>query len=430
MTNESFPLSGPTPLPEQQSQSEVLHGYPGAMGRIAVDKANRHAEHVTQGETAPKAATPYGYKETPENMIESTLVSVDEGRKRLTILPRHTRAQLSRRLELGAMPPGVHAMMDDADGGSKHSDNFSTMERLIARGEHQGFKIPAETALNVMQWHNKNLSDKQLVFEAEVVAPLKQEVAEGVQAAVADGWMPASAIDNLSRLDRTDVYMDDGTNTQARHAHGSARSYIDDKHEVVVDPRASHRTRVHELMHVLSGIDFPANTNRNTSLLGPIIDNSQSSLERLNPSSGGIVLSALTEAVNELATVSILEGYKPDANLLDRVKKAPPVQKEGWVLLDALANKGEKHIDPRLFIAAQMENNSKRDDSAMTQLKKELAEAFPGRDIVKEIGYVEASRDPQAVSLESFVKSIGGDFKPLKPRWQKITRFLTRHQKF
>lgn len=83
------------------------------------------------------------------------------------------------------------------------------------------------------------------------------------------------------------------------------------------------------------------------------------------------------------------EVIDPNPNLINPIIKRGGMGGSYYAereLLDVLCNSGRKPIDIRLFTNAYFEDSKPLRQPAIRKLKRELAKAFPGRNVLGELG--------------------------------------------
>jgi|GEM_PF-6720435 len=370
------------PLPSHETPP--LHGDPQAFGREAVDTLHRQARYIATGEHDYDSRID-PYEDISPQMAELAYNSIEDERLAISGLSWVRRHQVASRLGLEDMPDSLQQLLKNNDQQSGTS-SYRLLRRLVAKDE-DGFVIPAAAAANVAQWHNQNLSDKQVTFQAEVVAPLKEAFKASVHQAVdgGNGWMPAVAEERLAELDQATIYLNDGLQTVARGRKGK----VDETPEgavVTLDPKARPTTRRHELVHVIAGGGLLALTVDQEETTKKYIDR-----DTLLHGDGSPASLLIAEATTDLIRVGLDEGSVPDLRKIHRGIS----YREGWRLMRALATYGKHDVDPQLFVNAHMESPMDRlmrdEHSELAKLQQALKAAFPTRDILEDLRKVDGA---------------------------------------
>lgn len=273
--------------------------------------------------------------------------------------------------------------------------NRMLMRRLAARKSDGSFLVSDETVLNVLQWHNYRMTQKQSAFE-ELVMPYKQGFIESVQHAAVSGWLSPSTVKNLDRLEKTGIYISDGTDTLNKNWAGCMCANQDGSYTVSLLPKFADKTLDHELVHVLEGERVPCPETGVVST-----EAYQRGLQRLVPENND-GMKMLGETITEFTSVCLRRGKYPARFAL------PKRGSYGWglPLVQALATAGGRPIDPSLFIRAHLEDDIQTEAlgarSAMLGLRRALQEAFPSRDVIEDV----ASLRPRPEEKEPMRQSI------------------------
>lgn len=365
-----------------------LYGDPDALGRNAVDAAHEHAAQICAMRPSFGEDSVYGkfLAQQIEDKRELVEARVGDIRQELRDMSWWRRNQLAGSLALGEMPESLQDMLHQADGRQKTTDR-AILKRLLAADGKKGYRVSSGTMLNVLQWHNQRLSDEQVRFDTEVAGPLKESFKGQVQQAVSEGWMPEEALERLDRIDETKVYKSDGSVVSARGCVGEAGRKENGEHYILVHPESPEGAAEHELTHIIEGSNFAPLANTPTEVTDIFMSASLAQFFR----EGNQATNLLQEAVTDFISDSLRHGYT--GNVDKRARFYP----HGWALLKALSTYGVKQIDPQLFVKARMEDTA---DQIMMrqinlvpwvdQLRQELVEAFPHRDILEDLANTEA----------------------------------------
>lgn len=147
-------------------------------------------------------------------------------------------------------------------------------------------------------------------------------------------------------------------------------------------------TAYHELSHVMVGVRVPKD-NSNGRFSGGIVTHGMYRLFDKTHTNAGKVIN---EAVTEHIALTMGEIINPNPNVID------PKAKRGLSgsyyaereLLDVLCNCGIRPVDIRLFTRAYFEDSTQLRHPAIRKLKRELKKAFPGHDVLGELGVLMA----------------------------------------
>ena len=306
-------------------------------------------------------------------------------------------------------------------------DKADVVQTLRQKNVEGGYVVGDELLTNFLEWHNNASVKREREFAKEVPAE-KTKFAVRMKQAVEDGWVPASALQNMTRLEQTQVYADDGWCTSFRNDYGTAVSSIENpSSEVTISPSALNNPEdilTHEFIHVICGHDYisdamDAKYFRPRKSLG---------MGRLFNSDYGedIGATAIDEAVVEHLADSLLHGkvdsVGPTSKARRKTSNAYVMERN---LLDTLCTKGVKPVDIRLFIATLFENQEDRErlgeQSSSSKLQDALNQAFPFADVIDEIKLLRSDSEKQDEDMAVFEYS-----KKLVQRATKEKSFAKR----
>lgn len=293
-----------------------------------------------------------------------------------------------------------------------HKPGFDIVGLLTAKKEDGSYKIGARSFANFLEGHNYILNKEQLELNERLVE-LKSGYAADVCEAVAEGWIPQTAVGNLTHLDDALVVLDDGFDTSMRGASGYLTKGYKDRDVIVMSPLYRHNSRqllAHEFTHAINGRDDQALGTSNTEGL-----KTSRGMYRIFGEEGGYVID---EAVVEHIASSLVHGEVDETDPSADVRRND-VYVQNRELLHTLVAGGIKPVDIRLFIAAHFENQTQREfaeaqglESAQAQLVRKLREAFPTIDVVQAIrGMPQSDRD----FVERFNQIIKDELSPTEP---------------
>lgn len=257
---------------------------------------------------------------------------------------------------------------------------------MTKKTEKDEYAVGDIQLLNALEWHNHALAGMQAEMDAR--APeLKQELVDRFHRLVRQGWLPDSALGNLDRLQQTRLVLDDGFTSTVHNRLGYMHDTLDKgsgEYHVVFAPNEENNpaTRLHELSHIVEGKDFVAVKDENGKSRIVTIGGVE---QVFGDGLGG---RSLREAVNEQQTDGMLHGRMGVLDPAARVRRHA-VYKPERTLLFALAEKGLKKVDFRLFLAAQYEDGVEAERlggrSAQATLGRALKAAFPFTNVVDEV---------------------------------------------
>ena len=324
--------------------------------------------------------------------------SLDGARKTLASIPEDTVETLDEMLDLEAMPKWLanNIGLESAEpGGAK--------ALLLEEDDSGKPKVSDETLLNVLQWHNHRIvSEQRAPVESGEWSFAKGYFKDLLGRGVRDGWLPRGTLstNRMLRIDNTQLRIDDGLGTIAKKEVGS--SAVMNDHDIWItlpthrwEGRVYHPSTVtHEFTHIVAGKDV-------SPLMRRITKNGlyRTGLYRMFKPEDKGAGRVLNEAIVEHIAETMHQG-SPDVTNPD-VKYGTYAAYRS--LLDALCNGGEKPIDVRLFINAYFEDTkvfSRRHNSAIVQLARQLKQAFPEHKVLKDLAKMAKSKkkvDPIAV---------------------------------
>lgn len=304
-------------------------------------------------------------------------------------------------LALDELPEALRAAVAGYENSPDALTPTALFDRLIAYKPAGEPVVPDATLVNVVQWHGYRTGELQKSFDVELEGHkeiYRQKIADAVKA----GRVRPEALDNLERLDRARVILDDGFSTEIRDVHGFMASHIDGSYLLAVEPRAEAYALYHEFSHIVLEGERAVAPNE-TDFRDP----STRGLYRLFDAYPGSLL--LGETVLDLSVVELATGQAIDIS-------APPpkelVYSRGFPLVKALCTLGKKPIDLQLFKDAQIENSGSGGEIGPMgiQLLEELDTAFPGMYIawrIAGIGKAEGqSKIPSSKDVQRFVREL------------------------
>lgn len=320
-----------------------LQGSPYAWGRTL---ANLAYERPTDPEFHQRATT-----------LRGELASMEPGMAEFT----------AGTLCLNELPLAMKAAVvgHDSDRNPADYTSHELLTRLFQQ-EDGVYAVPDETLGNVAEWHNYRLSKVQAEF-AQDVEKLKERFTVNVRRAVEAGRLPQTALENLDRLGRTAVYIDDGFYTTARRANAVTAVFTDGSYAILMgadDPV----TETHELTHVAIEGEAPIQPDEE----GMRSLETRGLLRIFGGGAGGTILS---ETITDLIAHSLESGERISLDALPEGSHYQP----GAEFIRALCTFGKKPLDVQLFVEAHCEASiSDGSPGPMAiQLLSRLRQAFP-----------------------------------------------------
>lgn len=271
-------------------------------------------------------------------------------------------------------------------------------DRISAVDEQGNNIVSDETLTNFLEWHAYRTEQKQIAFEKEVVAPLRQKYVERFQAAIDAGWLPADTLDEsrMKRIMETPVYFDDdfGLDRLFGGFFGHAAAYANsetDKPEIVLrygtDKNSLKKidsTFTHEMTHIITGAtphrDRPTGWEEAKATptygLSRILDKDTH------------IGSNLNEATTQHFTQALLTGDIDSLHILGKGS----IYMANRYFMKRLCTAGKIKISPRLFVRAMFDGESYKkssghegpsDTPAVRELRSAIEQAFPNGDAIK-----------------------------------------------
>ncbi len=258
-------------------------------------------------------------------------------------------------------------------------------ERLVERNPDGSYAVSDESFLNLLQWHNHSMTAWRERFMEKEWPSLKLSHIYNLKAAVKDGWLPGSVLkpDRLDALEHVEVTVDDGM-TMHENGREAFTAYDTTSATEVYFPKYTFlEIAYHELSHVMVGVQVPSGKSSGRFSGGQTTYGLYRLFDEKYTNAGKVLNEAVTEhiartmgefpqnpdIINPSDKQSILSGYISERELLD-----------------VLCNGGARPIDVRLFTRVYFEDSTRLHQSALRKLKRGLAKAFPGRDVLGELG--------------------------------------------
>jgi hypothetical protein len=309
----------------------------------------------------------YGRAEVP-----SMAKALDHARGQVAGLDESQREKAAELLNLQTLPEHLR----EAISGGQELGNRDLLERLVATDGQGKPLVPDDVVLKTIHAHGLRHFNTQHKLDLPEGAPALKEDFTGLveYAALDDGWLSPEGLANMrQRIPETQILRDDGfdTNLKGRLAHVF---YSNNRYSVILGPAADNGVATHEMSHVLEGTDTDPDDWRSRGLR-PIF---------------GKQLGAwlVNETVAEHLNLAL---WCRNVDILDPTThhhegRAYP---SGGPLLQAFCTAGVKPVDVRRFTDAYCENAVTRralgDNSAAAKLVTDLHEAFPRRDVVRDV---------------------------------------------
>lgn len=351
------------PIQDARIETYSLSGSPSALGRHAIAAELLRVSALLNGDVlAGLEPSPYLLKGVRKD-VRDTLKATDDP------------SEVSALIEVDRMPVWLReqVVVNGADAiPATLSDKRALGNRVL---------------VNVLQWHNWQLSKKQAAFEQEELPGLRQEYTARLAKAIEDGWMPPVVMNRIDRLSTVPTYVDDGFHSIRHSVSGSTNG-----DRILLSPLDDERphTYTHEATHLLSGKDETqiklryVNVSRSPYGLERIF-RTRYKIDAHRIDMGATILDeALTERITTgLMTGDIDTRQDPDDML---------TYGDGQILLNFLCHNGVVPVDIRLFVNVYCEDGTERDrlgkDSAAAQLVTALETAFPRLDIMYKLSYL------------------------------------------
>lgn len=282
------------------------------------------------------------------------------------------------------------------------------LERLTERTPDGSPAVQDATMLNFLQWHSYKMIGQRERFMERELPRLREGFVSSLQRGAKQGWIPADALDpeRLKALDSAEVIIDDGV--FLHEVRAGAYVVANDNRtapEVHLPPYTPQKTANHEFSHVIAGVRLSKGKAKGR-FSGELENEGLYRLFDKEQRSAGKVID---EAVTEHIALN-LEKLNPDPSVInpDVVLGLFSSYYSERELLDVLCNGGVKPIDIQLFITAYFEDSSRLRQPALRTLKRSLTKAFPGRNIIGELGTLMSAGDYDEASkgLSEFAQSL------------------------
>lgn len=391
----------------EYERADFLGGTYATLGRKAVYVSLINTEYTLRHNTKGTAGT---------SMIVG---KIEKARAELESIPNNSVEEMDDALRLWGMPPWLSQQV-----GLEHTGPEEARMRLLEADESGNYKVPAETFLNVLQWHNYRMAGEQAYTESLGWRNAKTWFVNQLKRAVAEGWLPQQSLSGYRRqlIDNTALRVDDGMGTLAVSSMGSS-NVMDDHNIFITLPPPWWKEHVlipqvvtHEFVHIIDGKDASRLVRRLTD--SPV---HRSGLHRLFGRHEKAAGTVLNEAIVEHITQTLLTGGPEIIN---------PIAKEGSYeiyrrFLEILCKGGEKSIDIRLFVDAYFEDTrilSGRRNSALLELRKQLKQAFPDHKVLKDLAKMARSSTDKKKPDEELIHEYA-----LKLREHYMAKRVARH---
>ncbi len=282
------------------------------------------------------------------------------------------------------------------------------IERL-AQANPDGTPAVADDALlNFLQWHSWQVAANRQRFMDQEWPWHKREYVRNLKQATREGWMPEAVLkpERIETLEHINITMDDGLLLHENGASAFTSTHRNGSSKEVFLPQYSFpKTIAHELTHVMVGVELPGKNDQGRFGDDVIHHGLYRLFDKDHKNAGQALNEAVTEHValnmgyygSDIQTVDpesqrhLLSSYRPERELLN-----------------VLCNGGKKPVDIKLFINAYFEDSTSRRQTAQRKLKRQLARAFPGRNVLTELGNLmaDAEYDEATEAIPGFVRSL------------------------
>gem|GEM_PF-5038761 len=248
-----------------------------------------------------------------------------------------------------SMPNGLKQLLGAEQTGESGFDVIGLLTATEGFGRDRRYIVPDQTFANFLDWHHHKLAAKQAELDNSAEQYKAAFVAD-IHKAIDEGWMPASVLEQLPRLDNVKMILDDGFTTMVDKKGGYAGKINNsDVRGVALSPEMLRESpknlTYHEFLHIIAGTDIDPSR----------IDDSVSSQEtnrgmlRLLGRYGG---HAIDEATVEHITLALIGGNVDAIKPEDRGEtQDEAIYYANRTFLDTLCYSGKKKIDIRLFVA-------------------------------------------------------------------------------
>lgn len=303
----------------------------------------------------------------------------------------------------------------------------SVSGRLTEKNPDGSYAVGDATFTNILEWHNYTMNVRSQEFMRKNWPEYLQSYKHRLQVGVYGGWLPDSVFDTekMNKLDQAQVILNDGLNHYENETTGSMVKHDRNQSaEVFLPLDVETSTVMHELSHVIEGQRIDRKLKR-----GSLLYSSSFGLNRLFGISGADAGRRLNEAVTTHIAETMMKG-NPD--VINPDIKGGPYELERHVL-DRLCNGGLKTIDIRLFIDAYFEDTDSRRPrgTALSRLKKELKEAFPGQNLLMNLASIcgKGDKETAGATLQAYVEDLSkrmGEIRRLRHLQAKKPTFTRR----
>lgn len=276
-------------------------------------------------------------------------------------------------------------------------------ERLVQKAEapDDTYVVPDESVINVLQWHNRQMIETRNKFICFEWPDIKNEFKSKLQKGVDLGWLPAIALTPKKRnaIEGLVVTIDDGMRLYEKGYRAYVDSHIDGYPTRAYFPQNTSTLLVdHELTHVITGSE----SNNKFGII-------KTGLYRMFKRKHVAAANVLNEAVTEHIAHTLNQDSQNPDEILDKISDSTlSSYNEERHVLNALCNSGVRPVDIRLFIRAYVEDSTKLRRPAIRKLKRQITKAFPGRNVLDELGNMMATCSYREVpqKLKTFSESL------------------------
>lgn len=287
---------------------------------------------------------------------------------------------------------------------------FQVFEKLVEKNSDGEYAVKDESLLNVLQWHNHQMGKRRERFMDKEWPSLKESFTHSLKMGVKQGWLPQVVLAPKTghALESLEVTIDDGMLLHEEGNDAFVSIYDQGLSKEVFFPQYTPLvTAYHELSHVISGRESSGNG-----------ESKHTSLYRLFKGKHHAAGKVLDEAVTEHVAHALAEYFleNPDDIAKRITNGADSHYNDERRLLNLLCHGGIKPITIRAFADAYFEDSTKLRRPAIRRLKRQIAKAFPGHDVLNELGELMSEGEYQEArqALPAFTTKLVLDMSRLK----------------
>ena len=310
--------------------------------------------------------------EAPTELVAHTYRAAQEAREEITASAYHMSKSNEYLERFRTESPWLACVLGEAAGEEQHELTAFTIENAGRQPT-----VSNATFLNFLQWHNSTLAKIQLEMD-QASDGHKVAFAGRLKQAVAEGWIPENAIDNLYRLSTVRIFTGDPIVAAGNRIFG-AQWHNGDENFIRIVPRWKHsdeytHTYTHELLHAIVSKNQSSDAAVHNSEIAP----NNTGIERTFTGKAGRILD---EAVTEHIADSLLNGTVNVIEPLAHERKKSRSYHSERLMLHALCNFGLHTINIRDFIAAYFADTAEPGK----HLAEKLKASFPYTNILDEL---------------------------------------------